>query len=75
MPSGVPGGTKLCSMSSRRQLHSTSTRIMSVLMIVIGIALVVRTLIAGGGALATGILLGVLFVAAGTGRLYLQLRG
>ena len=44
------------------------------LMIVIGIALVVRTLIAAG-ALATGILLGVLFVAAGTGRLYLQLRG
>jgi multisubunit Na+/H+ antiporter MnhB subunit len=62
-------------MSSRRQFHSTSTRVMSVLMIVIGIALVVRTLIAGGGALATGILLGVLFIAAGMGRLYLQLRG
>jgi hypothetical protein len=48
---------------------------MSVLMIVIGIALLVRTVIAGGGALATGLLLGVLFVAAGTARLYLQLRG
>ena len=45
------------------------------LMMVIGIALVVRTLTAGGGAAATGVLLGVLFVAAGAGRLWLQLRG
>jgi len=44
-------------------------------MIVIGVALIVRTLVAGGGALATGIILGVLFVLAGVARLYLQLRG
>ena len=48
---------------------------MSILMIVIGIALLVRTITAGGGVAATGVLLGVLFVAAGAGRLYLQLRG
>ncbi len=48
---------------------------MSVLMIVIGIALLVRTVLAGGGALTTGILLGVLFMAAGMARLYLQRRG
>ena len=48
---------------------------MSGAMIVIGIALIVRTLLAGGGAIATGVLLGVLFVAAGAGRLYLQFRG
>jgi hypothetical protein len=48
---------------------------MSVAMILVGIALVVRTLISGGGALATGLLLGVLFTAAGAGRLYLQSRG
>ena len=62
-------------MPQRRPLHQTSTRVMSILMIVIGIALVIRTVIAGGGALATGILLGVLFVAAGAARLYLQFRG
>ena len=62
-------------MPPRREFRNTSTRVMSVLMIVIGIALLVRTVIAGGGALATGILLGVLFVAAGTARLYLQFRG
>ena len=48
---------------------------MSIVMIVIGIGLLVRTLIAGGGAVATGVLLGVLFITAGVGRLYLQLRG
>ena len=47
---------------------------MSVLIIVIGIVLIVRTLIAGGGALAVGLLIGVLFIAAGAGRLYLQFR-
>jgi hypothetical protein len=48
---------------------------MSTVMILIGIALVVRTLVAGGGVAATGVVLGVLFVAAGVGRLYLQSRG
>jgi uncharacterized membrane protein HdeD (DUF308 family) len=62
-------------MSQRRQVHQTSTRVMSILMIVIGIVLLVRTLIAGGGALASGILLGLLFMAAGAARLYLQFRG
>jgi hypothetical protein len=48
---------------------------MSILMILIGIALLVRTAIAGGGALATGVVLGLLFVAAGAARLYLLFRG
>lgn len=61
-------------MPDRPQIHRTSTRVMSVLMMVIGVALVVRTLVAGGGAAATGVLLGVLFIAAGAGRLYLQFR-
>ncbi len=47
---------------------------MSILMVLIGIALLARTLIAGGGAIATGVLLGVLFIFAGLARLYLQLR-
>ena len=66
---------KLPRMAGRSQLHSSSTRVMSIAMILIGIGLVVRTLVAGGGALATGIVLGVLFVLAGLARLYLQLRG
>jgi hypothetical protein len=62
-------------MPRRRQLHNSSTRILSIAMIVIGIALIARTLAAGGGAVAAGVVLGVLFVAAGAARLYLQLRG
>jgi hypothetical protein len=62
-------------MPERRQIHRASTRVMSVLMILIGVALVVRTVIAGGGALASGLFLGLLFIAAGAARLYLQFRG
>jgi uncharacterized membrane protein HdeD (DUF308 family) len=61
-------------MSKPRQVHSSATRVMSVLMIVIGVALLVRTLAAGGGPIATGVILGVLFVLAGAARLYLGLR-
>ena len=56
-------------------MRRSYTRVMSILMIVIGIAILIRTIAAGGGAAATGVLLGVLFVAAGGGRLYLQYRG
>jgi uncharacterized membrane protein HdeD (DUF308 family) len=62
-------------MSGKRQIHRTSTRVMSILMIVIGIALLARTLAAGGGVVAIGVLLGLLFIAAGAARLYLQFRG
>ena len=50
------------------------TRVLSALMVVIGVAIIARTLAAGGGALALGLLLGVLFVAAGAGRLYAERR-
>jgi hypothetical protein len=47
---------------------------MSLLMVVIGFVLVVRTIAAGGGVIASGILLGILFIAAGAIRLYVRLR-
>ena len=50
------------------------TQLLSALMIVIGVAMIVRTLVAGGGAIALGLLLGILFVAAGAGRLYAERR-
>jgi hypothetical protein len=61
-------------MSAPRRLHRASTRVLSVLMVLIGVALIVRTLVGGGGAAALGIVLGVLFCAAGGARLYLQER-
>jgi hypothetical protein len=62
-------------MNDPQQLRQSSTRIMSVMMIAVGIALVVRTVVAGGGTVAVGVLLGIVFMAAGAGRLYLQFRG
>lgn len=61
-------------MADPRGLHHSSTRVLSVAMIVLGVLLVVRTLLAGGGVLAIGVVLGVLFAAAGGARLYLQSR-
>ena len=53
---------------------TTATRVLSALMVLIGAAIVVRTVAEGGGALAVGIVVGVLFVAAGAGRLYAERR-
>jgi hypothetical protein len=44
---------------------------MSTVILLIGVALLVSTLARGGGPLAVGVVLGVLFVLAGAGRLYL----
>jgi hypothetical protein len=57
-------------MAESRNLHRQTTRVMSIVMVVLGLAIIVSTLANGGGPLAVGLLLGVLFVAAGLGRLY-----
>jgi hypothetical protein len=41
-------------------------------MVVIGVAMLVVTLAGGGGPLATGVVFGVLFLAAGLARLHLM---
>jgi hypothetical protein len=46
--------------------------VLSAAMFVIGVAIVVRTIAGGGGPLALGLLVGMLFVAAGVGRLYVE---
>ena len=53
---------------------SGATQVLSALMVVIGLAMIVRTLAGGGGTVALGLLLGVLFVAAGAGRLWAERR-
>ena len=53
---------------------SPATLALSSVLVVIGLAIVVRTIAAGGGPLATGIVLGLLFCAAGAGRLYVERR-
>ncbi len=53
---------------------SPVTVVLSGLMVLIGIAMIARTVAAGGGAVAVGVVLGLLFMAAGAGRLWLERR-
>lgn len=50
----------------------SATAALQVLMIVIGVALVARAVSAGGGALALGVVVGLLFIAAGGLRLWAE---
>ena len=48
------------------------TRLTSFLLVFLGMGIIFRTVDAGGGATAVGILVGLLFVAAGAARLLLE---
>ena len=47
----------------------------SALLVLLGVAMIVRTLEAGGGVFSLGLLLGALFIAAGAGRIALARGG
>jgi hypothetical protein len=53
---------------------SARGHLLPALMFLLGVAIVVRTIAAGGGPAAIGIVLGLLFCAAGGLRLYTELR-
>ena len=53
---------------------SPITALLSGLMVLLGVAMVVRTVAAGGGPIAVGVVMGLLFVAAGAGRLWVERR-
>ena len=55
-------------------MHAVVTRLLSLLLVIIGVVMVVRTISLGGGFPNSGVILGVLFVAAGAARLYASLR-
>jgi uncharacterized membrane protein HdeD (DUF308 family) len=57
-----------------RQLHRRGTLVLSLLMVVIGLALIVEALAGAGGALSPRLLIGLLFIAAGVARTYLEVR-
>lgn len=48
-----------------------STRIFSLLILILGVAMMATTLVRGGGPLAIGVVGGFLFAALGAGRLYI----
>ncbi len=53
---------------------SARTTLLPLLMVLVGVAIVVRTLTLGGGPAAVGIVLGVLFCLAGGLRLWFEHR-
>jgi hypothetical protein len=57
-----------------RQVHRSSAMVLSVLMAAIGIALLVEALGGHGGVFSGRTLLGLLFLVAGCGRLYVETR-
>jgi hypothetical protein len=57
-----------------RQAHRMGTYVLSLAMVAIGLALIVQALSGGGGVISPRLLLGVLFIAAGAGRAYIQVR-
>lgn len=61
-------------MTEPSSFPRTATTFLSALMVVIGVAIIVRTVAAGGSPVSVGLVLGVLFVAAGAGRLYVSRR-
>ena len=59
-------------MPDPRRIHRGATRALSAAMLLIGVAILVRTFAAGGGPVATGVLVGALFIAAGVGRIWIE---
>jgi hypothetical protein len=59
-------------MTSPERLYHGSVRVFSLVLIALGLGILIATLAAGGGPLSTGVLLGVLFLAVGAGRLWIS---
>ena len=58
-----------------RRAYTTSTRVTSALLVIVGAAMVVSALARGGGALALGVVLGAMLALLGAGRLWLARGG
>lgn len=61
-------------MARSQGIGTTGTRLLSPLIALLGAAIIVRTLAAGGGVVSIGVLLGAIFLVIGAGRFYLSLR-
>lgn len=59
-------------MPDPASVHRASTRIMSTILVVLGVVLIVSTLAQGGGPLSVGVVFGLLLGGAGAARLWLE---
>lgn len=59
-------------MPDPASIHHAGTRVLSVVLVLLGVALLVSTLARGGGPLSVGVLFGVVLGGAGVARLWLE---
>jgi hypothetical protein len=69
----MPGDHRLVEELALRRAYATSTVVLNGLLALVGVAMVVSALAAGGGALALGVVLGSLLALLGAGRVWLAL--
>ena len=69
-----PHDSRIAPMPSPERVYHGSIRVFSLVFIAIGLALLAVTLAAGGGPLSLGVLMGLVFVAIGAGRLWVYSR-
>jgi hypothetical protein len=58
-----------------RRAYFASTRLLSTMLVLVGLAMVVSAVARGGGALALGVVLGTMLALLGAGRLWLARGG
>jgi hypothetical protein len=58
-----------------QRAYLASTRLLSAVLLLVGVAMVASTIARGGGALAVGVLLGAMLVVVGAARLWLARGG
>lgn len=57
-----------------QRVHRQSTRLLSLILLAIGVVLIAVTLAQGGGPVARGVIFGAMLAALGAARLYLARR-
>jgi len=62
-------------MGAVQRAYLASTRMLSALLLLLGVAMVVTALARGGGALALGVVIGATFAVLGAARLWLARGG
>jgi hypothetical protein len=68
------GAPRNADRTAPRTVHRAATQVLSAAMLVLGLAMIVVAVAGGGGVLARGVVIGVLFVLAGAGRLWVASR-
>ncbi len=61
-------------MATPERIYRGSVRVLSLVFVAFGLGILVATLVAGGGPLSVGVLMGIVFMAVGAGRLWAAAR-